>query len=130
MLYKEKCLVLVATGIFVVLASLFVVSALQVECASDADCRRLYGEGAICDLSADNFGNCISVGNENKNYCGDGVCQNFEDFNSCYEDCYNVRTNIKEDNNTFLIVTIGITIVVLLAILIIVLLRINKNKKQ
>jgi hypothetical protein len=59
----------------------------NIQCNSDAKCRQLYGEGYGCDLSFDNFGKCIKIGQIEQARCGDGVCQTGETKENCPSDC-------------------------------------------
>lgn len=58
------------------------------ECTNNAICIQKYGKNSVCDLSPNNFGNCID-NSEWIGYCGDGVCESIlgETTNNCPNDC-------------------------------------------
>jgi hypothetical protein len=60
---------------------------IAIECDSDAKCRSIYGTGYGCDLSFDNYGKCIIIGNIEQLRCGDGYCTTGETYVNCPEDC-------------------------------------------
>jgi hypothetical protein len=60
---------------------------LAIECDSDAQCRSLYGDNYGCDLSYDNFGKCILIGQIEQPRCGDLICQTGETKDNCPSDC-------------------------------------------
>jgi len=53
----------------------------KVECTNNAQCKN----GQICDLSTMNYGKCITQ--KSGEYCGDGVCQVSESYDTCSKDC-------------------------------------------
>jgi len=57
----------------------------QVECSSTAECIERYGSNYVCDLSPNNFGNCVE--NPSPHYCGDGFCDVGETRENCPNDC-------------------------------------------
>ena len=94
-----------------------------IECASDAKCRELYGDGYGCDLSLINFGNCIKVGRIEQPRCGDDTCNIGETKTNCAEDCdanYQEPSN-QEDNSLTGFIIVGVAIIIGFIILAIIL---------
>ena len=76
-----------------------------IECNSDAVCRQNYGENYGCDLTNDNFGTCIKIGQISPVFCGDGKCTTGETKENCPNDCeiecsegYSIITKEKKIN--------------------------------
>jgi len=100
-----------------------------IECASDAKCRDLYGDGYICDLAYNNYGNCIKSQGFVSPYCGDGDCDIGETRSNCPEDCdpnYQSQQTSSDGDNSILI---GIIISVAIIIGFVILAIILKKKK-
>lgn len=72
-------------GYFVCESGTCVKKTQSVECTSDAVCQARHGEGYTCDLSNDNWGNCIE--SPEGTYCGDGYCDVGESKSTCASDC-------------------------------------------
>lgn len=54
---------------------------IEVECTNSAQCP----SGQICDLSTTNYGKCTEP--KGGEYCGDDICQNSENAETCPSDC-------------------------------------------
>lgn len=64
-----------------------VITTKTAECTTDQTCRNIYGDNYGCDLSLDNYGKCIKIGQIEQEYCGNGYCDGGETFQTCPSDC-------------------------------------------